>query len=150
MKLQTTKKFPLLIEDHPNEYIGHKFFTMISYNDEDIICIVDNSDDKSIKAYVFDYCDAENIDINPLLAIAKEWYRNGCQCPISIEYAKNDMTEDSRKILKTLNISYIKRVIGPIYNFNLTKAKKIKRKKCKPITNLEIVNNKEVKFYSPF
>lgn len=142
-----TKKYPLIIEEHPAEYTGYPFITLISYIDNDILAIIDDSTDKQIKAYILDYCSNENIEEIEIIKIAENWFNNGSTCPISIEFAKHDISEYTKKIFKTLSLNYVKRIIGPVFCFDLNKHKKIKRKKCKPISKDIDINYHTNKIY---
>ena len=85
---------PLIIEEHPEDYDGYPFITLIQYtNDQEIITIVDNSNDKSISAFVIDLCAQEKVDEKILITIASEWYYSNAknQYPLSIEFSRRNL-----------------------------------------------------------
>ena len=125
-------KCSLLVESHPKDYNGYPFITLIQYQDQTILAIVDNMDDTKIMAYVLDYCGPESVDEPKLLAVAKSWFDNSRKLyPISIEFAKLNMTNDTSKLFRILNINYVTRFIGPANQYTISQTQTIKRRKRK-------------------
>jgi len=133
---------PLIVEDHPKDYNGYEFITLIKYNDQNFLTIVDNIINDQIVAYVLDFCQNVNIDETHLINIANHWYENHKDdYPISIEFFKQDVAKDMSKIIRCFSTDYVARVIGPIYKYNMTGPIKVKRRKRKPIPdNIEFIN----------
>lgn len=123
-------KYPLVIEQHPDDYTGYPFITLIMYGDNVMLTIVDNQDKHNIYAYVIDHCNIENINELDLIKIASTWYYGQKNYPVSIEFIKQNIP-NINKLYKTFNINYIKRIIGPVPKYNMDLIKKTKRKKCK-------------------
>lgn len=136
-----SKKFPLVVEPHPDDYDGYEFITLIRFNDESFLSIVDNVSKKYIFGYVIDLCGPEGFSEDTLIKTAYEWYTtNGDRYPISIEFSKRGMVEDAEQILRLFPIDYVTRVIGPLPHFNMGPASKIRKRKRKELSaGIEIV-----------
>lgn len=136
---------PLIIEDHPEDYEGYPFITLIQYsNDQEILAIVDNSNDKSISAFVLDICYPEKIDEKKLINIASEWYYSGRkeEYPLSIEFSRRDISEEMSRIFRIYTIDFVTRIIGPLPRFNMTNKPKIKRRRRKGLPKGVIIKIK--------
>jgi hypothetical protein len=109
---QTT---PLIVEAHPDDYSGYPFITLLQFCQDRILCIVDNTNDKMIKAYVLDYCTPAGIDEEAIIKIAEEWYNTSRdKHPLSIEFSMRGLTGEFSNVYRNYNIEYITRVIGPL------------------------------------
>lgn len=126
---------PLIIEPHPKEYDGYPFITLIQYRKEHTLTLVDNSDDKLVKAYVLDMCGPANVDEETLINVAKEWYDDGGmeKYPVSIAISRLGLAQEANRIYRTFNIEYITRVIGPLPSFAMKQVHSVKRRKRKPV-----------------
>lgn len=133
----------LIIENHPNDYTGFPFITLIQYRKELLLVVIDNSTNSTIQGYVLDMCTPEGVDEGTILPIIEYWYDNNrYNHPLSIQFSKMGLTHESSKIYKTLNIEFITRFIGPIYHFPMNNIKSTKKRKKKPISNsIEIINH---------
>lgn len=140
--VEPTKKTsaPLIVEKHPVEYTGYPFVTVIVYRKQPMLAIIDNFDDETIKAYILDYCGAEGVNEEQLIVAAAEWYVNSNQLfPISIEFSRRGMTNETSRVYRSLNVEYISRVIGPVPKFPMSSVKNVKRRRRKSIPqNVEI------------
>jgi hypothetical protein len=137
------KKVPLIVEPHPESYNGYPFITLIQYRNQHLISIIDNADEKTIKAFVLDLCGPENINEEVIIQVAGSWYENNHEnYPISIEFSKLGITGETSKILRTFNIDSVSRVIGPIARFSMNAAIKVKRRKRRELPQgIEIHQN---------
>jgi hypothetical protein len=125
---------PLIVEEHPKDYHGYEFITLIKYNDQNYLTIVDNINDDQVIAYVLDFCQHAKIDEEKIIKIANHWYEHNRHLyPISIEFFKNDVARDMSKIIRCFSIDFIVRVIGPIYKYDMQGPVKVKRRKKKSI-----------------
>jgi hypothetical protein len=134
-------KFPLIIEPYPENYNGYEFITLIKFNDENYLNIVDNVINKKIICYVLDYCKSEQVNESEIIEIASDWHTNNREnYPISIELSRRGITSFN-KIVRKFPIEYVTRTIGPVFQFPMSGNIKIKRRKRKiPAKNIEIVN----------
>jgi hypothetical protein len=131
---KTKNDCPLIIEPHPPEYDGYPFITLIQYsNDQELLTIIDNSNNKSIAAFVLDLCGPEKINEQHLIDIASEWYYTGHkdEYPLSIEFSRREISKEMSKIFRIYTIDFVTRVIGPLPVFNMTDKPKIKRRRRK-------------------
>ena len=136
---------PLIVEDHPDTYDGYPFITLIQYNKKHFLTIVDNSNDKVIKAYILDLCGPEGVDEEKIISVASEWYENTReQYPISFEFSRRGLTEEARKIYKSYTIEYVTRVIGPLPTFQMAGTKSIKRRRRKAVPPEMIVDTSNI------
>jgi hypothetical protein len=139
-----SKKFPLVVEPHPDDYEGYQFITLIRYNDKSFLNIVDNVSKKYIYGYVIDLCGPERFDEETLIEIADEWYQtNGDRYPISIEFSRRGLSESTENILRAFPLDYVTRVIGPLPHFNMDGPSKIRKRKKKEVSQgIEIVRKR--------
>ena len=139
-----SKKFPLVIEEHPSDYDGYEFITLVRYNDKTYLNIIDNVTKKYIYGYVIDLCGPEGFNEETLINVACEWfYANGDRYPISIEFSKRDMTELSQRILRVFTVDYVTRVIGPLPQFNMNGPSKVRKRKKKEVPKgVEVVRKR--------
>jgi uncharacterized protein YcsI (UPF0317 family) len=134
MKKNKNNTNSLVIEDHPENYNGYEFITLIRYNDKNFLTIVDNVIDTSIIVYVLDYCNQLLISEEDVISIANDWYENNrTNYPISIEFSKRTIGDEMSKIVREFNTDFITRVIGPTYTFPMSGNRKIRRRKKKPM-----------------
>ena len=135
--MSTRKISKLIREDHPSDYTGYKFITLIQFNDEKFLTIVDRVTDKTISAYILDLCGPQNIDEESILNIAYEWSLSPRKnFPISFEFTRLGIINEVSSIQRSFNKDFIERVIGPLPAVEVVKAT-VKRKKRKKI-NLPI------------
>lgn len=124
---------PLIVENHPEDYKGYPFITLIQYKNDILLTIIDNTTDKFICAYELDLCNAAKIDEKAIIEVAKEWYFiEGHRYPLSVEFSKRGLTPIVNEIYRKYEINYITRVVGPLMKFEINEVKnKKKRKKVK-------------------
>jgi hypothetical protein len=121
-------------EDHPEEYNGYPFITLLQYHREPILTIIDDSNDRNIQAYVLDLCGPESVDEEVLITIATEWFdTNSDRFPLSFEFSRQGMTDLLSGIYRTYNTDFITRVIGPLPAFNMESTPSIRRRRRKPV-----------------
>lgn len=132
---------PLIVEDHPDDYEGYPFITLIQYRRSHVLSIVDNSDDQNIKSYVLDLCGPERVDEQKIIEIAAYWYKHHrTEHPLSVELSRKGITAEAGRIYRTFNIEFVTRVIGPLPRFDMTETVRVKRRKRKPVpTGVEVV-----------
>lgn len=125
---------PLIIEQHPKDYTGFPFITLIQYHKTTMLCIVDNADDSTIRAFVLDMCGPTGVNEEMVVAAAQDWYEeHASKYPVSIHFAKLDIGAETAKIYRTLNTEFVSRVIGPVSKYPMLPTKSIKRRRRKPV-----------------
>lgn len=138
---------PLIVEPHPEDYNGYPFITLIQYRKEHILTLVDNSDAKTVKAYVLDMCGPTNVNEELLISVAKEWYEGDGlhRHPVSFTLSRYGIANEASKIYRSFNIEHITRVIGPLPKFEMKEVKSVKRRRRKPVPHGVEVKNKVIK-----
>lgn len=134
---------PLIAEEHPEDYQGYPFITLIQYGDDPLLSIVDNTTNKTIKAFILDLCGPEGIDEQQVVDVAATWYHyNYEQFPVSFEFSRHNLTNTVSPIYKTLNIEFVTRVIGPLFQYEMKKTSNVRRRKRKTVPSGVVVNDK--------
>lgn len=134
------QKSSLLIESHPKDYVGYPFITLVQYQDQTLLTIVDNMDESKIMAYCLDFCGPERIDEQMIIAVAVEWFENHRdQYPISIHFAKHNLIEVAAKLYRFLNINFVTRFIGPANRYSVSQSQQVRRRKRKPFPKNHLV-----------
>jgi hypothetical protein len=141
-KVTETKKgpAPLIIEQHPADYTGFPFVTLIQYRKQPMLAIVDNIKDDVMFVFVLDLCEPARVNEEMLISAATEWYENNrSKFPISIEFSQRGLTPHTSRIYRALNVEFISRIIGPVPKYPMSTTKSIKRRRRKTLpTGVEI------------
>ena len=125
---------PLIVEDHPDDYDGYPFITLIQYRNEHYLTLVDNADDKHIRSFVLDLCGPTGVNEEQVIEIASEWWDEHREnYPISFEFSKAGLSKVVSPIYQKYQTEYVTRVIGPLPKFNMGEVVSIKRRKRKPV-----------------
>ncbi len=132
---------PLIVEDHPDDYEGYPFITLIQYRRSHVLAIVDNSDDQAIKSYVLDLCGPERVDEQKMIEVGAYWYKHHRNAhPISVEVSRKGIPGEAGRIYRSFNIEFVTRVIGPLPRFEMTETVRVKRRKRKSVpTGVEVI-----------
>ena len=147
MKRMKNNEAPLIIEDHPEDYDGYPFITLIQQVRRTFLTIVDNMERNSLGVFVLDLCAPEQVDEKRIVELAAEWYEhNRKKYPVSIEFSKNGLTIEAAKIYRTFNAEYITRIIGPVPKFPMSEPVRVRRRKKKLVPPGVGTHNK-ISFY---
>lgn len=136
---------PLITEPHPDGYTGYPFLTLIRYNDENYLNIIDNVVNKQIVAYNLDLCAASNIDEVAIVGIAEEWFysERNRKHPLSIEFSRRGYATAVSPIIRCYPVEFVTRVIGPLPEYKMGGVFKSKKKRRKPIpAEIEFKDNR--------
>ena len=129
---RTKDQAPLIVESHPVDYTGYPFITLLRYNKETMLTIIDNRSETAIHGYVLDLCGPERVDEQGIIAIADRWFHeNREKYPISIEFSRLGVSQITSRIYRSFNVDYITRVIGPMPVFDTTPKRNPRRRKRK-------------------
>jgi len=127
---------PLIVENHPEDYNGYPFITLIQYRNQHFLTIIDNATDKHVKAFVLDLCGPAQVDEEMIINTTIEWFKNSRdKYPISFEFSRLGVSNDTAKIYRSFNIEFITRAIGPLPRFEMGEVYSTKRRRRKPIPN---------------
>jgi hypothetical protein len=126
---------PLIVEPHPVEYTGYKFITLIRYNDENTINIVDNIVNKNIHTYVLDLCGPSEVSETDFVDIAFNWHESGnyLKYPLSIEISMLGYSHVANKILRSFPLDFVTRIIGPVTEYPMSGYSNCRKRKKKSI-----------------
>mgnify|MGYP001300083571 CR=1 FL=1 len=135
------KQIPLVVEPYPDDYDGYKFITLIRYNDSNTLNIIDNVVNGSINTYVLDLCSPSFVEEERIIEVAYDWFESDrIRHPISVEFSRLGLADEFGKIFRTFPIDYVARVIGPLPEYRMTGAYKIRKRKKKNVPeNIEII-----------
>lgn len=134
---------PLIIENHPDDYIGYPFITLIRYRNQNILTIVDNANDKQISAFVLDLCGPSQLDEEVIINVAFEWFQDHKnQYPLSFDFSRLGLSNLTSKIYRTFNTEFITRVIGPLPKFEMKEIQSVKRRRRKAVPTSMHINKK--------
>lgn len=131
---------PLIQEAHPAEYTGFPFLTLLEFKGNPFITVIDNYSNHTIRAYVLDYCDAENLDKIAFINIVDEWWQRELYKtqPISFFLSNHGLVNSTHRILKTFCVEYVTRAIGPVPKFDMDTVFSTKRRKRKDFSKFQI------------
>lgn len=139
---------PLIIEEHPQDYNGYPFITLLEYsNEQQMIAIIDNSSEKIISGFILDLCGPEKVNEQDIVNIASEWYESerNKRYPLSIEFSKLGLTSVMSKIYRVFTTDFVTRVIGPLPRFEMSEKPKIKRRRRKAVPQGIKVKKRNIK-----
>lgn len=131
-----TKKspVPLIIEQHPADYIGFPFITLIQYRKQPMLAIVDNIKDDVMFVFCLDLCEPSRVDEELLISAASDWYSNSrSKFPVSVAFSQQGLTPHTSRIYRALNVEFISRIIGPVPKYSMSTTKSIKRRRRKAL-----------------
>lgn len=126
---------PLIVEPHPENYEGYKFITLIRYNDENTINVVDNIINKQIHTYVLDLCGPEEVNEQEFIEIALNWYAKELHktYPLSVEMSRLGYSQKANRILRVFPVDYITRIIGPVVEYPMSGYSKCRKRKKRSV-----------------
>jgi len=135
---------PLIVEEHPSDYSGYPFITLIQYRENPILAIIDNANDKTVRAYVLDLCGPTQVDEELVIRVALNWFdEKRSVYPLSFEFSRLGLSNDVSAIYKTFSTEFITRIIGPLPRFEMDSVQSVKRRKRKPVpVGVDIKYNK--------
>lgn len=130
----------IIVEPHPQDYTGYPFVALVQHKQTSYIAIIDNVNEKHIKAYVLDLCEPEGLSEKSIIDLAAEWYDcSVTKHPISVEFSKRGISNVVGKIYRTFNLDAVVRIIGHVSYFPINEVYKIKRRKKREIQQSIIV-----------
>ncbi len=143
---------PLIVEQHPKDYNGFPFITLIQYHKTPLLCIVDNATDYVIRAFVLDMCGPTGVNEEMVVAAAQSWADEGLdrQFPISVHFGQLGINFETAKIYRTINIEFVSRAIGPVPRFPMEASRSVKRRRRKPLPASVVITQGSSNGYYPF
>lgn len=150
-KAERKNAVPLIVEQHPIEYTGFPFITLVQYRSQPLLAVIDNADGDVVRAFILDMCGPESVSEDTIVNVVSDWYENNrANYPISIEFSKRGMTAMTSKIYRVLSMEFVSRVIGPMPVYPMSQVKSIKRRRRKTLApSIEIVRKQTTVAYDP-
>lgn len=128
------KKIPELKVEHAEERINHRFLSLIEYKREEYLCVIDNYTSTEIGAFVLDYAEQEGINVSDFLKVATRWfYGKSEKHPLSVELARQGLTESVAPIYRTFDTTYVSRIVGQAFTYENLQKSKVRRRRVIPI-----------------
>lgn len=134
----------LVIEQHPETYTGLKFLSLVKFQDDYLLCVIDNIDEKTLRTFVLDYCTGAGINESEFILLVNEWWESVDyrKLPLSIFLSKRGYAEHSSKIFREFDISNVVRIVGPVSYYEMKEIDLVrKRKRSKKKNNKSNTNN---------
>jgi hypothetical protein len=135
------KKAPPLVVETVEDETNYVYTALIVYKKKQYLTVINDINDEEILAYVLDNATAENIDLRWFLSVANLWYyKNSHRYPLSFELARLGQFNKTSSMLKTMNIDYVSRIVGRVFQYRMDTKPKIRRKRIQAIPeNIEII-----------
>lgn len=133
---------PLIIEQHPKNYDGFPFITLIQYHRQPLLCVVDNMTSATIRVFVLDMCGPAGVNEEAVVMAAQDWFAAySSKYPVSVHFSRLGITHETSKIFKTLDIEHVTRAVGPVPKYAMDSTKSVKRRKRQPIPLIAVRND---------
>ena len=138
------KKIPDLKIEYTNGSGALLFLALIEYKREEYLCVVDNIKPGEIDAYVLDYADQTQINVQDFLQVVTRWfYAKSDVHPLSVELARHGLTQWTAPIYRTFDSTYVSRIVGNGFSFDQMQKSKVKRRRVVPLPEgIEVVLKK--------
>lgn len=132
---------PLIVEDHPKEYKGYPFITLMQYRDLHTLLIIDNATDKNIEGFVLDLCGPESVNEELVIETTADWFNSHRdRFPVSFYFSQMGVSEEFSKIFRTYPVDFVTRIIGPMPKFDMESGSSIKRRRKKHLpSNIKLI-----------
>lgn len=130
----TKKRIPELKIEQINERSNLHFMSLLEYKREIYLCIIDQITPTEIGAYVLDFAEQENVPVQEFLSVVTKWfYSKSDDHPLSVEVAKQGLTERCAPLYRTFDTTYVARIVGHAFNYDGMNKSKVRRRRVVPI-----------------
>jgi hypothetical protein len=128
------KKVPSLIVEFASDSGNLHYLSVLEYRRENYLVVVDNISDEDVGAYVLDFAQQEKLDTKSLMSIITYWfYRGSHRYPLSFEFSRLGISNQTNRIYKTFELPHVTRLIGNDFKYNLTEQPKVRRRRANMI-----------------
>ena len=128
------KKIPELKIEQINERANLHFLSLLEYKREIYLCVIDQVTPTEIGAYVLDFAEQENVPVQEFLSVVTQWfYSKSDDHPLSVEVAKQGLTERCAPLYRTFDTTYVARIVGQAFNYDGMNKSKVRRRRVVPI-----------------
>lgn len=130
----TKKRIPELKIEQISGTGSLLYLSLLEYKREQYLCVIDNITPTEIGAFVLDYADQENIPVKEFLSVVTHWfYSKSEKCPLSVEIARQGLTEGLAPIYKTFDATYVSRIVGNAFTYSAMNKSKVRRRRVVPL-----------------
>jgi len=124
------KKQPELKIEQINNRSNNLYLSLLEYKREEYLVIVDNITPTEIGAYVLDFAEQEKVPVTEFLSVVTKWfYGKSDTHPLSIEIAKQGLTEKTAPIYRTFDTTYVARIVGQAFTYDGMNKSKVRRRR---------------------
>lgn len=124
------KRIPELKIEHVTGGGNLSYLCLLEYRRENYLCIIDNITPDEIGAYVLDYAEQEGIPVNEFLSLVTHWFYSKSEShPLSVEVARQGLTQVLAPIYRTFDTTYVSRIVGNAFEFSNMNKTKVKRRR---------------------
>ena len=128
------KKIPELKIELINDRGNYIYMSLIEYKRELYLCIIDSVKPNEIGAYVLDYAEQCNIDLQKFFQFVTHWfYSKSDSHPLSVEFARVGLTEWAGPIYRTFDTTYVSRIVGQAFFYENIDKNRVRRRRVVPI-----------------
>ena len=128
------KRIPELKIEQINERANLHFLALLEYKREIYLCVVDQITPTEIGAYVLDFAEQENVPVQEFLSVVTQWfYSKSDDHPLSVEIAKQGLTERCAPLYRTFDTTYVARIVGQAFTYEGMNKSKVRRRRVVPI-----------------
>ena len=129
----------IIIQDHPDNYQGYPFVSLIVLAKKNQLVVIDNANSQGIRSYVIDLCVPNKIDEAQFIELTQDWYDNHRQVPLSVYISRKGFAANMFPIFREYSIHDIQMIIGPVFTFNMEQTISTKHKRRKPVEDKDDV-----------
>ena len=128
------KRIPELKIEHVNDRGNYIFLSLLEYKRETYLCVIDQITLTEIGAYVLDFAEQENVPVQEFLSVVTQWfYSKSDDHPLSVEIAKQGLTERCAPLYRTFDTTYVARIVGQAFTYEGMNKSKVRRRRVVPI-----------------
>jgi hypothetical protein len=126
----TKKRIPELKIEPVDNRVNLMYTSLLEYKRELYLCVIDNITPTEIGAYVLDYAEQENVPVADFLSVVTRWfYSKSDTHPLSVELARQGLTERLTPIYRSFDTTYVARIIGKGFAFDALSKSKVRRRR---------------------
>ena len=128
------KKVPELKIEMINDRGNLIYLSLVEYKRENYLCVIDNITPSVIGAYVLDYAEQENVQVDQFLSVTTQWfYGRSERHPLSVEIARLGLTSYVAPIFRTFDTTYVARIVGQAFIYEGINKSRVRRRRVVPI-----------------
>ena len=128
------KRIPELKIELISERGNYIFLSLLEYKRETYLCVIDQITSTEIGAYVLDFAEQENVPVQEFLSVVTQWFYGKSDAhPLSVEIARQGLTERCAPIYRSFDTTYVARIVGQAFAYDGMNKSKVRRRRVVPI-----------------